>query len=482
MSMQLKRAYFVAIFLLLQIGYPSVYAQIALLRHTQHGYLHNLDIGKGPESKNPKLRVLVLYNDSVENKSFIDSLVTLGKTDIFNRDTFRLYLVKLHKPPVVEGVCPPASRLTFYGKEINHSVISGGIWIFLDTTESKLDLSYWDAVRERNSDVQFKPSTVCTQLLAIPNKMDLYRMVSRPYLQPDNAFRHLQKELETVNDKYLSLLVKFNEKVQYEENRNTRLLSLSLKYTPLSLPKGHLIRLDGFGMYNLINQAMVANLESRIPKTSYVITTNINISYESISGELRQIGKAMNENMGWFTKSQTPYQRMVYFTGLNERFLMQFVSTGVAIGIRKELNNLDLTTSFGAKALNKVHSVVSANARSLSFGGIFPDINPVDTIFSGIGDFYSDIEFSTTGRRVPIERTILGYSFIFGVDYWLTRDKTFGIKGSLCYERYGTVYRASSPRLFESTDLSSYNPLVARLGNASMSGFGLSLGIVYKLQ
>ncbi|MFN9109135.1 MAG: hypothetical protein ACK5XN_03510 [Bacteroidota bacterium] len=452
------------------------------LTHIQSGMLHNRIIGTGSELKNPKLRLLVMYKKTQSTTKFVDSLKALYNTPLFNSDTFRMYLVELYEPPILPGVCPGSSNLTFYGKNIEHSAIADGVWVLMDTTESKLKPTYWEAVKERNPNLRIMNSSFSDSLVQISDKGDFYRMITRPYLQIENAYRKFQNDVDYLLQEIVNLRSELNEANRKHDQSRTTLISISAQQNFLGIGDESFPGLKDFKLDKLQSSNLDVALENRIPKENFAITREISFGFREVSGEIRQNVGTRNESLGYYMRGFNPYERMVYTDDLKENFKLAFVNAGFSLGLRKELNTLDLFFKVGGTVLKSVGTNYNAEAKAISFGGIFPEINPVDTIFSGVGDFYTNMKYAKNDGRVPIESTTLGINLSFGADYWLSAERNIGIKAGLHYQQQQTIFSGTQSALFSSTDLSSYNPLVARLGNASMRGFGLSLGIVYKLQ
>jgi hypothetical protein len=423
-----------------------------------------------------------MYKKTQNTFKFVDSLKALYNTPLFNSDTFRMYLVELYKPPILPGVCPPSSNLTFYGKNVDHSAIADGVWILLDTTESKLKPTYWEAVKERNSSLRILNSSFSDSLVQISDKGDFYRMITRPHLRIENSYRKFQNDFDYLLQEIVDLRSELNEaNLKHDESRIT-LLSISAQQNFLGVSFNNFPGLKDFALDKLQSSSLDVALENRFPKESYSITREISFGFREVGGEIRQNLGTRNESLGYYMRGFTPYERMVYTEGLKEDFKLAFVSAGFGLGLRKELNTLDVFIKAGGTVFKSVSTNFNAQADAISFGGIFPDINPDDTIYSGVGDFYTNLKYSKKDGRIPIESTTLGLNLSLGADYWLSAERNIGIKAGLYYQQHQTVFSATQSGLFSSTDLASYNPLVARLGNASMRGFGLSLGIVYKLQ
>jgi hypothetical protein len=486
--MRVRRITNCYIWLCILFGVNSINAQIDTLTHIQYGYLYNKDIGTSTDMKNPKLRIIVLYKRNSTNMKAVDSLLDLKSSSIFNNDTFRVYLVELYKAPLRPedaGVCPPASRLTFYGKIINHSVVSDGVWVLLDTTQSKLKPSYWETVKKRNNNLKFIPSAFADGLIEITNRGEFYNMITRPHYRVENLYRNtqqLQNEISNLYAEILNLRSELNASNVLNSLSRTTLLSISAQQNFLSFTSNKLPGLKDFTLDKLSSSCLELSLENRIPKESYSITREITIGFREVRGEIKQNGGTRNENLGYYMRGFTPYERIVYTNNLKEEFTLSFVSAGIGLGLRKELSTLDIFFKAGGTVFKSVSTNFNVQADAISFGGIFPEINPVDTIFSGVGDFYTNLKYSKKDGRIPIESTTLGLNLSLGADYWLSAERNIGIKAGMHYQQHQTIFSGTQSGLFSSTDLASYNPLVARLGNASMRGFGLSLGIVYKLQ
>lgn len=470
---------------LMLMNTQRIQGQVDTMSLNQHGFREKLIISDGSnKNKTHKIRCLVIYKGSGAQRSYADSIYGLKNSFYFNSDTFQIYILRLYKPamlPEEAGSCPPPSKLEFFGKSINHSNLSEGIWFLIDTPVSKIRPSFWESIKAKDENIIFHESTMGPGLMEIAGFHDFYKFITRPYLRNDILLRYFLSEISPIKEYLDELNAKYRQLNSEIELNRKKLVSASLNFGKLSVGKNVKKEFTNHEITNFATQGFLLNLEKYTPLKKVTLLRELRLGYAYIFGELTQKSEVLTESLGYYYMGPTRYERYVYAKNMSEGFKISFVSFGIGLGVCKEFQNKNISLYAGASLLNNVYSNYNVKAESISFGGLFREYNPVDTMFSGYGDLYLNKKFEKRGQRLPLENSALAYNYGISCDFWRSPEKNIGLKIKCSVDKVHMTFNPSQREIFTSNDLDSYNPLISRIGHSGIRSINFSVGLMFKI-
>jgi hypothetical protein len=220
----------------------------------------------------------------------------------------------------------------------------------------------------------------------------------------------------------------------------------------------------------------------------YSISSTLSIGQSHFKGQINQKKNTFSENLGWYVRGDEPYERFAYMNGIDEQLNLKSTNLGVGLSFSRVFNKAEETNgklNLELEASTVIHRVNSArfglNSAMVSFGGRFPYLNPEDTIFSGTGDFVSNVPLRFKDGNIPVDRNYLSYNIALKATYWFPKSKKYGINFGIGYTGMNLPFNGMNSRLFTSNDLGSYQSLWTRFGNQYLNAIQLNLGMYYKL-
>lgn len=442
--------------------------------------LRELRLGAEKEAINsPRVRCLVLYSNTTENYRFIDSLLDLQRTaSVLNKDSFVVYAVELFKPEKKDtgGYCPPPSRMFFYGKEIAHASYGGGVWIYVDP-----ESAYWSSYRGKLKSKDIASAPDQAKLLSFKSSSKFFDLVKRHSYSPERLYSKIRSLEDTLWEQRQQI-----GRLNYEIEELKHLdggISMEIAWLGESAEPSTLT--SAFSVRPLFMQKMglfLKRKQSGSLARDWSVTSSLSVGTSLFSGQIKQNGATYVENLGWQFRAGEPYERLVYARGIEEHMEFRSINAGLGIGLMREWERwqLDFAATVTIQKVTMARS--SLQSGLFSFGGRFPNINPEDTVFSGTGDFHTNVPFKTENVNMPVDRLFFDYTLGITGTYWFSDEKNVGVCFGFNYLSLGLPFKNANSGLFATSDIASYQSLWSRFGNQQVDGINTKVGLIFKLR
>jgi hypothetical protein len=476
MQLRIKVAFF---FVLLCNDLFAQVQEYNLYRFNQYGSYELLVGGKLDGKDKLKVRCLIVYSNSDENTRITDSLLDLqGPRSVMNKDSFVIHVVQLINTLKNDsgGYCPSPSKLRFYSKEIQHSSYAGGVRIYIDP-----ESPYWTDYKGKFKSRDIGPAPGQPQLLAFKNNLKFFDMVIKKPYTPERLHSKISQLEDTIWEQRQQI-----GRLNYEIEELKRLdggIALELAWLGGSADPGTLA--SAFSVRPLFMQKMGLFLKRKQPGSlarDWSVTSSLSVGTSLFFGQIEQNGATYIENLGWEFRAGEPYERLVYAKGIEERMEFRSINAGLGIGLMREWERwqLDFAATVTIQKVTMARS--SLQSGLFSFGGRFPNINPEDTVFSGTGDFYTNVPVKTENVNMPVDRLFFDYSLGITGTYWFSDEKNLGACFGFNYLSLGMPFKNANNGLFATSDIASYQSLWSRFGNQQFDGIQTRLGLIFKLR
>lgn len=183
------------------------------------------------------------------------------------------------------------------------------------------------------------------------------------------------------------------------------------------------------------------------------------------------------------------YTRVAYAKNISERQEVQRSIIGGHINFKFEPNpKFIFDLNLGIRASQISSSKYYFNSGNVSFGGVYPQYNSKDTMFSGSEIFRQNISLSSNSQELHTNQVIMSLAFNARISVApFSKATKFGKD---CYLFLGFFSENSGPlmknEINEKSSLgnsaSETQSLLYRFGAAGMNNYGMTLGLNYRIR
>lgn len=404
-----------------------------------------------------RTEILILMKNDSSNysaQSFLGTLRNLEQLGVVDDEKIQIYEVSVE---TVDGICS-APRLNFRGFELASRKILDPHYIVVDTAGIAPELLGRLVIDSDNGyPMVYDKDDRPTSLILLPSEEAFFRIVLN--IPEAGESRQIPNKRQLALSVLPSFLSVFKEGAQsrIEIPSQARIFSTRLSFSSLIGKSRHIGYSLGIGWINI--------------RQTFEMNTGSNTLSDTLASTYDQWG--------------TPYQRISYANEISET---------AKIGLLGIDAGLNFTIPFGEKAylsLNpgfRFSSVVSSKYQAtdgtISFGGLYPQYDVADTMFSGQYDFYQDAPIDSKSRHLDVKDVaVSGFlSIDFGYSPFPNKRLFFTCGPHL--EVGSNLLRPKSEigdRSKLAANLGDYNSLLYRSESLRVSLWGVRLGIAYKL-